>query len=137
MNYNSFWLSILNDPEQRKQHMGYRYIIQTYGGTPHTAYRTKSGLRRFLSDTGLKIHRPFRKGSGRLSGRYIRTMLMVSRKDFDSKYGQLRKSHCLDNGDYVRCYIETGAAGNTIYLQNCNMKDREVLDYSYYRQEIH
>jgi hypothetical protein len=51
--YTGFHL-ISIDAEQRAKTCGYWYLIQTYGCTPHTAFRSKAALLLWLGERGLE-----------------------------------------------------------------------------------
>jgi hypothetical protein len=101
----------------------YRYTItDTFS---HTAFRTKTGLLRWLKDTGLKIGKKSYGNTRHLEGRYI-SNCMMDEIAFASLEG--RESKTLSNGDYTPSKITQENGINVInYLNpNCN---REVLEY--------
>lgn len=52
MLYKDFWLISIT-AEQRAKTCGYWYLIQTHGGTSHTAFRSKGALLRWLGEMNL------------------------------------------------------------------------------------
>lgn len=47
-NYSQFYVSVLEDKEQREQHNGYKYLVTTSGCTSHTAFRTDKEYQAWL-----------------------------------------------------------------------------------------
>ena len=122
--YDNLSLWEETDPQKLKEGH-YRYLVSS-NGIAHIAFRTKEGLERWLSDTGLKEGK---KGWGHirnLRGSYTKVSMAGNYKLLD-KFGRkniLKPSVILDNGEYTRAYIKEGKRGNTIYYLNPNYERR-------------
>ena len=112
MRYEHFSLISL-DAEQRARTCGYWYLVQTYGGTAHTAFRSKAALLRWLGEMNLNptayipdegIH-----SYQRLDGSYT---LVYSNEDiFLSAEGIPTRT--LHNGRYVDGRLMRDETGHT------------------------
>ncbi len=130
--YSKLWLCSLN-AQQRDRTCGYWYTITSQGGTPHTAFRTRDNLLRWLDLVGLKptadIPQHGEWSSIRLDGTY-RTEAHLHDAD---KFTELEGTHSrtLSNGDYVQSIVTTDPYDGfrTVHTLNPNVKGRLVYDY--------
>lgn len=105
---------------------GYYYLVRSNGSMPHTAFRHKHELKRWMNDRGLKVGKRCWMGpSFNIVGSYFDGSEMMNTKDFFQTYGHLKPIRVLSNGDYVIGF--TDMAGN-VYHQNPNT-DRIKLEH--------
>jgi len=91
--------------EQHEKTCGYWYIVQDMHG-PHTAFRTREALMRWLSDRGLSLTRPlpgrgehsFQYIAGNYARRYVGDMNQIEAQIED-------RILVLDNAEYTVGYI--------------------------------
>ena len=102
----------------------YKYYIYGIKGIPDTCFRTEAELNKWMQDRGMKFNSENPKS---MDGRFKEIMLMISREDFEKKYGHLEKTKILDNGDYTACYIDRSEKVTKLYFLNCNIREREVF----------
>lgn len=126
--YKSLSLTIVDrDKNPQGVGCGYYYLILS-GGSSHTAFRTKTGLKGWLKLTGLKIGKRTWHRSVQLLGGYSRSLEMHNSIDFFNRYGGLEPFPALDNGSYSIGFKENTANGVVLHIQNPNT-DRMELDY--------
>jgi hypothetical protein len=117
----------------KKSGCGYTYLIHSYGGTSHTAFRTKEGMRNYLLDTGLRIgkRRMHLYNTWDLTGSYIENMMWGEDEFTQMKAsGNYRITTKLSNGSYTTALIEEREDGNVIHYLNPNC-NREIHPYRY------
>jgi hypothetical protein len=130
--YTGMWLASLTD-EQRARTCGYWYTVTTYGSTPHTAFRTKAALQRWLELTGLSVAGDIPEhgvwGSFRLNGSYRAEAHLYDADKFDAIEGIRTRE--LSNGDYVEAVYSTDPYDGlrTVHTLNPNVEGRKVFDY--------
>ena len=120
MKYDNFWLISL-DAEGRARTCGYWYLVQTYGGTSHTAFRSKAALLRWLGEMNLNptayipdegIH-----SCQRMHGSY--SVIYANRDTFEAAVGIPTRT--LNNGRYVDGRLVRDEAGHTtLYVAHYN-----------------
>lgn len=130
--YSGFWVSRLT-AEQRARTCGYWYTVTTYGATPHTAFKTRAGLDRWMRERGLKLTggEALDNESGgtcRIEGTYRTNSHLYDADTFADLSGELTRT--LSNGDYVVAVITTDYDGiRTVHTLNPNVRGRVVYDY--------
>jgi hypothetical protein len=119
--YSNLHLFILRTPEMREKHCGYTYLVRADGFSPHTAFRTAAGLRRFLRYSGLRIDtKRIRRGWHQLIGSYA----VTAHQDAESFTAKLKKGAwvepILSNGTHTLGIIHKGGGKHTVeYLLPC------------------
>lgn len=109
--------------------IGYRYLIKTSNYTPLSAFKTKSGMKRYLNITGLKLKLVERKkevDSYDLEGSYTEISMAGTAAELD-RFGRkrnLKRGMILSNGDYTTAWYKSGK----IYYLNPNYP-RRILPY--------
>ena len=111
-------------PEQHARTCDYWYLIQTFGCTAHTAFRTRPALFRWLQDRGLTLPEPLPDSEGthqlqRIRGAYIERMHAkaatmpengaVALKLFNARYREARIT--VEQGVYVVNFLNPNAEG--------------------------
>lgn len=129
--YTGMWLCALT-PEGRERTCSYWYTVTTFGMTPHTAFRTKAALLRWLELTGLSVEGEIPEhgvhGCFRINGEYREEMHMHDAASFYSLQGVITRA--MSNGDYVDGIVTTDGDGlRTIHTLNPNVKNRRVYDH--------
>jgi hypothetical protein len=130
--YSGMWLCSLT-AEQKARTCGYWYTVTTYGSTPHTAFRTKAALLRWLELTGLSVDGDIPAhsiwGSLRFNGSYRAEMHLHDADQFQAIDGIRTRE--LSNGDYVEAIYSTDPYDGlrTVHTLNPNVKDRKVFHY--------
>ena len=141
------------DPEQHAKTCGYWYVVRTVH-FPHTAFRTRTGLERWITERSLALSQPL-PGYGTWSlqtliGTY-RIDMMLDREDLaehdfnaDGAAGlaaprTLVAWHALtpilttrdvSNGSYTEAKITLDGDGiRTVHILNPNVRSRVVYDY--------
>ena len=117
-------------PEQHERTCGYWYAISSHS-TPHTAFRTRLALMRWLEDRGLAVlgHVPDAGtwGSNRVEGEY-REQMHMSYDAFYALEGQ--QTRAMSNAQYTLAIITMDDDGlRTVHTLNPNCQDRPVFDY--------
>lgn len=140
--YDNLMVTALN-AEQHAQTCGYWYTV-TNGAQAHTAFATRQGLERWLSERGLSCEIPtavkvcdYGKGlrnSARINGKYSRR-LISSLDDFYALPAIVETKN-VDNGDYTDSRIVQEDGYRVEYIVNCNTKGRRVYDYRTARAEM-
>lgn len=123
------------------QHMntcGYWYLVQGYGCSPHTAFRTLQGLERWLDERGLKCEIPtavqpedYGKDTtnwSKIEGEYA-TEMHWSMDEFYGLPNIVVRSKTLSNGDYVEAIITLDGSIRTVHTLNPNVRGRKTFDY--------
>lgn len=135
--YSGMWLCSLT-AEQRERTCSYWYTVTTYGATPHTAFRTKAALLRWLDLTGLSVDDNIPEhgtgGSFRIKGEYREEMLLHDAASFYSLEGV--RTRAMSNGDYVDAIVTTDPYDGlrTIHTLNPNVKNRRVYNHQESRE---
>jgi len=128
--HNSLWLNCLT-AEQRERTCAYWYTVTDHGSMPHTAFRRKSSLLRWLHERGLTIAAPLPDELGthasiKIEGGYRRQMHMDP-EVFDRVIGS--RSLALSNGEYTLAVISDDSDGlRTVHTLNPNA-ERAHFDY--------
>lgn len=109
----------------------YRFLVHK-NATPHTAFKNRAGLNRYLRMTGQRVSKgmKFWMGERRLIGRHQYVSVTSQKKlDLFAKQKKLSPTKLLHNANIVRAYSEKRkGAGNKIYFVNVNYKPR-ILKY--------
>jgi hypothetical protein len=126
-------------PESHEKTCGYWFTV-TSGGTAHTAFATRAGLDRWLSERGLSLERDLPEGGtfglSRITGKY-RT---ESHGEFtgeghhmgEGDFYTLRPvaaTAALSNGYYTLALITEEDGIRTVHTLNPNVKTRVVFDH--------
>lgn len=125
------WLSHLTKEHSNNTCGPYLYTI-TEGATAHTAFVTRQGLQRWLSERGLVIDDSTvleeRGTSCRIVGIYRHRMHMCSRDAFQEIKGEHTRT--LSNGEYTDAILTVDHCGIvTVHIQNVNCRDRLTYNY--------
>jgi len=124
-----YWCSLDRDAHART--CGYWYTVTSYGATPHTAFRTRAALMRWLDDRGLTVQGEVPQAGthahGTIDGSYRRS----SHMSYDEFYAvDGLRTRVMDNGDYTLGIISTDADGlRTVHHLNPNRRDRPAFDH--------
>ena len=123
------WLTL----EQHRNTCGYWFTVQSRG-TAHTAFATRAGLDRYLSERGLAIDGELAQGSWRpILGHYFRKMhLTPEHVDGNQSLAELDglRTRTLSNGHYVVAVITADEnAIRTVHTLNPNVRERVTFDY--------
>ncbi len=134
--YTGMWLCSLT-PEGRERTCSYWYTVTTFGGTPHTAFRTKAALLRWLELTGLSVIGDIPDhgvhGCFRIKGEYREEMHLHDAASFYSLEGE--HTRAMSNGDYVDGIVTSDPDGlRTIHTLNPNVRNRRTYDHTESRQ---
>jgi hypothetical protein len=139
--YDRLFVTTLT-PEQHERTCGYWFTV-TNGATAHTAFETRAGLDRWLSERGLTLENEL-PGAGEwgttraLYG--YRTELhgeFLTESDDGFEMGPggfydlrpIAATMTLGNGDYTLALITEDDAGvRTVHTLNCNVPGRVVFD---------
>ena len=109
---------------------GYKYFIQKWDAKTgrDTAFRTMSGLKRYLRDRNLTMGGHIHgKGSyHKVIGDYDEKMYM-DYKQFVKDKGDSKTFPILSNGDYTEAFFKDGV----VYYCNPNVKERKKYTYFY------
>lgn len=130
--YSRLRLCSLNS-EWRSRTCGYWYTVTQNGGTPHTAFRTKVALLRWLELTGLSVDGVIPEhgvhGSMPINGTYRQEHHLHDAADFYSIEGTQTRE--LSNGDYVDAIYSTDPYDGlrTVHTLNPNVKHRRIYDW--------
>lgn len=126
MLHDDLYLTYVEEKD-RQFHGGYKWLI-TSKAMPHKAFKTDTGLERFLYDTGLKKPDDI---SSFMSG-YYETKALMDKELFDimSLDSDCEHTVILSNGDYTEALIVRHNDHNIIYYLNPNVHDRVVYDYN-------
>jgi len=126
-------------PEQNQRTCNYWYTVTTNVSTPHTAFNTEAGLRRWLDDRGLSLKSELpERGTWAvfsIEGAYYKNSLM-DKAGFDTIVkSDARKIKVLDNAEFTLGALTKSADGLvTVNYLNCNVRDRQVFDYNESRE---
>lgn len=128
MQYKSFWLITLNE-EGNKKTCDYWYLIQTYGGTAHTAFNKRSSLIKWLGERGLELTEEMPEHGTfswqRVTGEY-RQRYVLSADEFSTLRGQTVRA--LHNGQYTQAIITDDADGfKTVHT--AHFEGKPIFDY--------
>lgn len=134
--YKDLRVTVLTE-DYHKETCGYWYRV-TSGAMAHTAFATKQGLLRWLSERGLsltaELTEPGVFSTQRIEGSYNRAMHM-STDDFYS-LPSIVETKVLSNGQYTLGLITESEGIRTVHHLNCNVKERVEFDYWVSRQEM-
>ncbi|WP_372395283.1 hypothetical protein ABMY26_06655 (plasmid) [Azospirillum sp. HJ39] len=129
-NHHGLHLCALNE-EQHGRTCDYWYTVTTHGFTPHTAFRRKAALIRWLDERGLTVDgdipEPGTWGYFKITGTY-RTAMHWSYDEFFGLQGEETK--VLSNGRYTLGIITTDDDGvKVVHNLNPNCRHRPEFDY--------
>lgn len=117
-------------PEHRAMTCGYYYTVTKAHGGAHTAFVTRAGLDRWLSERGLSLAGPL-DAEGlccAVLGTYRTEMHLSDADQFPDLKGVLTRA--MSNGDWVEGVITTDSDGvRTVHTLNPNVRGRKVYDY--------
>ncbi len=117
------------DEASHRRTCGYWYTV-TSGSFAHTAFRTRAGLDRYMSERGLSLDGSLEAQPShcKILGSYRTESHFHDAADFQAIDGE--RSRTLSNGDYVEAIISLDADGlRTVHTLNPNVRDRKVFDY--------
>lgn len=129
--HSGLHVTSLNE-EQHERTCGYWYTV-TVGAMAHTAFATRDGLMRWLTERGLtlKFGLPATKTFG--SSPVVGTYHERSYLDDADEFGLLRPvlaTAVMSNGDYTLGLITEDAEGvRTVHSLNPNVKSRYVFEH--------
>jgi hypothetical protein len=128
MIYRNLWLTSLT-PEQHERTCDYWYTI-TQAGTPHTAFRTREALFRWLARRGLTMTADLaphgKHSTQRLSGEYEKRSHMNAA---DMPRNWIEPPFlAMDNGQYTEAVATFENGRRVIHTMNCNAA-RPVFDH--------
>lgn len=132
-NYSNLHLTCLTQ-EQHLDTCNYWYTV-TNNATAHTAFTTREGLFRWLSERGLALTEPIPETKGefksvKIQGNYYRNMT------FD-RLPPGTETKVIDNGEYTRATITRHEDGAYIINHhNCNVKYRTVYNSADARKDM-
>jgi hypothetical protein len=115
-------------PEYRRaQTCGY-YFLVTEGGMSHTAFDTRAGLDRWMSERGLRLESNIDEvGHSRIIGSYRTTSHNGDPGEVEQMAGYHTRT--LSNGDYVVAVIAADDDGVlNVHTLNPNVRGRKVYD---------
>lgn len=116
-------------PEQHARTCGYWYTVQSRC-TAHTAFATRAGLDRWLSERGLTLTNelPAEGDWCEIIGSYRTDSHLCHASALDLFTGL--RTRTLSNGDYVEAVITTDEDGlRTVHTLNPNVRNRFTFDY--------
>jgi hypothetical protein len=135
--HSDLWLCTL-DPESHARTCDYWYLVRTHGGTmAHTAFRTRDGLLRWLSERGLSLTEPLpdhgTHSSQRISGTYRRES-HYSPDEVTAYHATaatcIEVTREMSNGAYTEARITLDSDGlRTVHFLNPNVRERITFDY--------
>lgn len=128
--YADLWATSLNR-DQHERTCGYWYTVIN-GATAHTAFATRAGLDRWLSERGLTLERELPErgewGSSRVAGTYRERSYLHDAGEFD-ELRPIVSTAVMSNGDYTLALITEDDAGTrTVHYLNPNVRTRLVFD---------
>lgn len=127
--YKGFYLHIVDvkNEQDLNRAQGYKYLVRCESYA-HTAFYTKKGLKKWLSERGLTIGKRSGYRSVNLKGEYTRN-LMLDQEEFNQMYrsGEYKEIKVMDNADYTLGLVKD----SNVYLLNCNIKTRTVFPYTW------
>jgi hypothetical protein len=134
--YASLHATSLNR-EQHEQTCGYWYVVRN-GAMAHTAFATRAGLDRWLSERGLALENelpePGEWGTTRVVGSYRERCYLYDAAEFDQLRPVLATA-VMSNGDYTLGLVTEGEAGQrTVHYLNPNVRTRFVFDHAKTRE---
>lgn len=119
------------DEEQQKRH-SYRYLVQC-SATPHTAFRTKEALYKYIDERGLRLDKELPEPGTWEVIDIIGTYREISHLSYDYFYdlrGVVCETRTLSNGRYTLARITDDYDGNrTVHTMNPNNKYRIEYDH--------
>lgn len=137
--YNKLTVTSLT-PEQHQRTCNYWYVVQHSWG-PHTAFTTRTGLNRWLSERGLEIEQESLANNGvhstvQVKGEYA-TEMHSSYDKFFGLANVVLETKDLSNGDYTLARITQDENGvRTVHTLNPNCRHRPTFDYNRCREEF-
>lgn len=139
--YSNLWATSLT-PEFHEQTCGYWFTVTSYGATAHTAFATRAGLDRWLSERGLTLENELpaagTSGFTRITGEYrTESHGAFLSDDYRDGMGEgdwpppgpMAATATLSNGRYTLALItEDGSGIRTVHTLNPNVKTRVEFD---------
>jgi hypothetical protein len=128
-------------PEQNQNTCNYWYTITTNVATPHTAFNTEAGLRKWLAERGLSVKEDLpERGTWavfKIDGAYYKNA-MLDKEAFDAiVQTNAQKIKVLDNAEFTLGALTKDEHGlTTVNYLNCNIRDRLVYDYQESREVL-
>jgi hypothetical protein len=126
--YARLYVCRLNEEFHRRT-CGYWYTVTDYG-TPHTAFVTRAGLDRWMSERGLSLAGSLNEVPSHCAivGAYRTESHLHDAADFAGLEGEHTRT--LSNGDWVEAIITHDPDGlRTVHTLNPNVRDRKTFDY--------
>lgn len=127
--YTDFWIIGLTQ-EQHARTCDYWYLVQTYGGTSHTAFRDRDQLQTWAANRGIKLpelNQP--KGEFfcvKVPGSYSECSYL-DKQHFDAIKG--KHIYKLSNGEMTDGTISDENGHKVVNYCNPNVRDRAKHDY--------
>jgi len=120
------------DEVQHGRTCGYWYVVTAHA-SPHTAFATERGLRRWMDERDLTLSKPLTApgtwSTQDLFGSYVEEMHW-DEAEF-SALPAVIETRDLSNGNYVVARITEDKNGmRTVHTLNPNVKTRQVFDYA-------
>ena len=123
-------LRVYKMPKGKRAGIGYKYLVTSFGGTSHTAFRTKKGFDNYIKSHGLRVAKKSGwTGDHKIIGTEINTYYKGTQKQLDAlaKKKGWKPTAVLENGEYVRGYIKTNKRGKKeVVCMNVNYKPRKL-----------
>lgn len=117
--------------EHRQRTCRYWYTVTDYGATPHTAFRTRAALLRWLEARGLSVESEIPAEGVPASFPIIGAYRQALHQSYDEFYAQDGpRERGIDNAQYTLAIITDDADGlRTVHKLNANCRDRPQFDY--------
>ena len=117
--------------EQHARTCNYWYLVRSDYIHAHTAFETKHGLMRWLTERNLSLTEPLTEPGTHsvqsINGEYVSNSMM-SKKAFD-KLSPVFYTRTLSNGDYTLAAITEDDGIRTVNYLNPNVHERRIFDY--------
>ena len=149
--YDKLFVTSLT-PEQHERTCRYWYTV-TNGAVAHTAFETRAGLDRWLSERGLRLENDLPEagtlaaegveGSTRIIGEYHTEMhgefLTVDPRDimgpgYFYSLSPVLATSAMSNGQYTLALITEEGGVRTVHTLNPNVRDRVIFDHNRTRE---
>lgn len=139
--YNKLFVTSLT-PEFHENTCGYWFTV-TNGSTAHTAFETRAGLDRWMSERGLTLENELPEagtfGTSRIIGEYRTVMHGEHSPTDDEPYRMVEGDDwsgikpvvittAMSNAEYTLALITEDAGVRTVHTLNVNIKTRFVFD---------
>ena len=128
-------------PEQNQRTCNYWYTVTTNVATPHTAFNTEAGLRKWLDERGLSLKAELpKRGTWALfniDGAYYKNCMMDEEGFWAIVQTDVPRIKVLDNAEFTMGALTKGEDGLvTVNYLNCNIRNRLVFDYQESREVV-